>query len=113
MPPVNARVVPSQPGEAQDQLEVSQREHLKGKGFSMVAMDAKLRGEKVSDRASGGTAAINEFNWDGLGKGGGVQMMQRERADGSMKESEAPESTSARQLMGGRPGTRSCTKRER
>ena len=39
-PPVNARVVPSQPGEAQDQLEVSQREHLKGKGFSVMVMNA-------------------------------------------------------------------------
>ena len=33
VPPVYARVVPSQPGEAQNQLEVGQREHLKGKGL--------------------------------------------------------------------------------
>ena len=37
-----------------------------------------MRGEKVSDRASGGTAAIDEFNWDGMGKGERVQMVQKE-----------------------------------
>ena len=40
VPPVYARVVPSQPGETQNQLEVGQWEHLKGKGFSVMAMNA-------------------------------------------------------------------------
>ena len=76
LPPVNARVVPSQPGETQDQLEVGQREHLKGKEFSVMDMNTECTGVGVSERTSRWAAAIDEFNGDGVGKGRGVQMVQ-------------------------------------
>ena len=37
--PVNARVVPGQPGKSQYQLEVTQPGHLKGKFLGMTAMN--------------------------------------------------------------------------
>ena len=77
-PPVNARVVPSQLGEAQDQLEVGQREHLEGKGFSVMAVNAELRRVRVGDGTSRRAAPVNEFNKDGVGEGRGVQMVQRQ-----------------------------------
>ena len=60
-PPVDARVVSGQPGEAQDHLEVTQTGDLKGEGLGMGAMDTEGGGKIVSDGASGGDAAINEF----------------------------------------------------
>ena len=51
--PVDARVVTHQPGEAQNEFEMTQPHHVSGKDLSMVAMDAETRCVAVGDGTSG------------------------------------------------------------
>ena len=83
-PPIDAGIVPGQPRETQDHLEVTQTGDLKGEDLGMGAMDTESSGEVVSDGASGGGAAINEFQGDWLGVGKGGQMVLNQ--DGRVQE---------------------------
>ena len=59
--PVDARIVPGQPGESQHQLEVTQPGHLKGKVLGMGAMNPDEDRDVVSDGSSRGGTAVNEL----------------------------------------------------
>ena len=71
--PVDAGVVADEPGEAQDQGEVRKADQLKGNVLCMGAMDSDAGWVEVGDRR--GRTAINEFDRDRMGVGGGCQLM--------------------------------------
>ena len=66
MPPVYAWIVPYQPTKPQYQLEMDQPGDLEGEGLRMGGMDAQTCREVVGYGAGGGTAAINQLQWDGM-----------------------------------------------
>ena len=59
--PVDAGVVPGQPREPEDHLEVTQPGHLEGKILGMAAMDPDPGRQVVGDGSSRGRAAVYEF----------------------------------------------------
>ena len=70
--PVDAGVVASQPGEAQDELEVAEAHDVAGKVFGMGTMNTEMRGVKVGNRASCRDAAVDELEGNRKGMGVGV-----------------------------------------
>ena len=69
--PVDAGVVTGQPGEAEDEGEMSQRHQLQGDVLLMLAMDPDPGREVVGD--GGLRAAVDEFDRDGMGVGLGLK----------------------------------------
>ena len=63
----------SQPRETQHKLEVGQMNKLKGNLLRMLAMNAYVGVVEVSDRSS--KTAIDEFDWNGMRVGLGLQEM--------------------------------------
>ena len=59
--PVDAWVVPCQPREAEDELEMAKASHLKGEVLGVGAMDTQAGREGVGDRTMRGSAAINKL----------------------------------------------------
>ena len=58
---VNAGIVPGQPREPEDHLEVTQPGHLEGKILCMIAMNSDPGREIVSDGSNRGRAAVYEL----------------------------------------------------
>ena len=58
---VNAGVVPGQPREPEDHLEVTQPGHFKGEVLCMSAMNPDPGRKVVSDGSSRGGTAVNEL----------------------------------------------------
>ena len=50
--PVNAGIVPSQPGKTQDEREVAEASDLEGEVLGVGAMDADPGGKVMGDRTS-------------------------------------------------------------
>ena len=59
--PIDAGVVPGQPREPEDHLEVTQPGHLEGKILWMIAMNSDSGRKIVSDGSSRGGAAADEL----------------------------------------------------
>ena len=73
-----------EPREAEDELKVTKRHDMGGKGLRVCAMNAKRGCEIVSDGPSRGLAAIYEFERDGLDVLQGRQLMLNQ--DGGVEE---------------------------
>ena len=73
--PVDAWVVPCQPREAEDELEMAKASHLKGEVLGVGAMDTQAGRDVVGDRIMRGSAAINKLSGDGLGMGKRVEIV--------------------------------------
>ena len=73
---VDAGIVADEPGEAKHQGEVRQADELKGNVFCMRAMNADAGGVEMGDM--GGRTAVDEFDRNGMGVGGGLQLICRQ-----------------------------------
>ena len=71
--PIDGGIVTNQPGKTQHKLEVDEVHKLKGNLLRMVAMNAYAGVVEMSDRSS--RTAINEFDWNGMRVGLGLQQM--------------------------------------
>ena len=82
--PVQVWVVPNQPGETQNHLEVAELHDVAGEGFRVHPMDAHTSSDVVGDGSGSGDAAVDQLDGDGVDMGGGVQVVLLQ--DGGVQE---------------------------
>ena len=82
--PVQMGIMPDEPREAQDQLEVPELHNVAGKDFRMHAMNAHARRKVVGDRPSRRGTAVDQLNRNGLSMLEGLQLMLNK--DGGVHE---------------------------